>query len=162
MKTLLAKPAGAETWWRRWRAKIDLDAMSEDCVRLLPVLVARNFSWLAEDPARNLILGLAKRAWTRNQLMLRSLAELLASLTRDGLPEPAIAGPAAWALLHHREKSFRPVFFLELLIPRGQALPVAGALVALGWTLAPGQVLPRTQDFDCIEGIWFRNQAGEA
>lgn len=159
IKALLAKPEAAENYWRKWRAETDLDAMSEDCVRLLPVLVARYSSWLAGDPSRNLILGLAKRAWTRNQIILRSLAYLLASLAGAGIRETAIAGPAAWALLHQGEKSFRPVFFLELLISREQVLPAADVLFALGWTLAPRQAVPRPEEFDYFEGIWFRNPA---
>lgn len=158
---LLAEPAAGEAYWRRWRAEVDLDRMSEDCVRLLPVLATRYPAWLAADPAKNLILGLTKRAWTRNQLLLRSLTGLLASLTRAGVREPAIAGPAAWALLYQSEKSFRPVFFFELLIRREEALRTAGALIALGWNLAPSQVLPRPEEFDYTEAIWFRNEAGE-
>jgi hypothetical protein len=161
MKAVLAKPPCAETYWRRWRSQTDLDSMSGDCIRLLPVLVARRSSWLADDPSRHLILGLAKRAWTRNQIILRSFVDLVASLARAGVRQPAIAGPPAWALLHQGEKSFRPISFLELLVSREQALPTAGALVALGWAPAHGQPLPRPVDFDYIEGIWFRNQAGE-
>lgn len=161
LKALLAKADAAEAHWRRWRAQTDLEAMSEDCVRLLPVVAARSPSWLASDPARNLILGLAKRAWTRNQFMLRSLAELMTSLARAGFTEPVIAGPAAWAMRYQTEKSFRPIFFLELLIPRDKLPGTAAALLERDWKLAPGQALPRTEEFDYAEGIWFRNRGGE-
>ena len=161
IRALLARPDAAEAHWRKWRAQTNLDAMSEDCVRLLPVIAARYPSWLASDPSRNLILGLAKRAWTRNQFMLRSLSDLMASLARAGVPEPAIAGPAAWSLLHQAQKSFRPIFFLELLTSREHVSSVAAALDGVGWTLAPGQRLPRSDEFDHVEGIWFRNQTDD-
>jgi hypothetical protein len=86
---------------------------------------------------------------------------VIAALGRAGIPAPAVIGPAASALRDGGGMSVRQISFLELLIPRGQALPAAEALAALGWTLAPGQSLPRLVEFDHIEGIWFRNGAGE-
>jgi len=161
VKALLATPHAAEAYWQKWRREVNPDAMSEDCVRLLPMLTTRYPSWLTDDPARNLMLGLAKRAWTGNQLMMRSVVEAVSSLVRAGIPKPVIAGPAAWALQQQRGQSFRPIFFLELLVSREHVLTAAGALSQLGWVPAPGQVLPREADFDYMEGVWLRNPAGE-
>jgi Uncharacterised nucleotidyltransferase len=161
MAALLAEPSQAESLWRKWRAEIDLDTMSADCIRLLPVLLSRNTSWLSRDQARNIILGICKRAWTGNQLMLRSFVDVLGSLERAGVKQAAAGGPVAWALMHQRWNSFRPVDFLELVVPRDQALRAANELGRLGWRSAPGSATPKVELLDHVAGLWFCRQEGE-
>lgn len=161
VRALLAPPDSAELYWRRWRRETNLDRMSEDCVRLLPMVVARRPSWISDDPAGNMMRGLAKRAWTQNQVRLRSAAFVVDALRQAGIQEPAISGPGAWALLHQQERSFRPLSFLELLVSRQQVIPAADTLAKLGWTLAPGQILPQPEVFDWTDAVWFRNPAGD-
>jgi len=159
---VLAGPYQGEMHWRKWRAETDLDGMSAECVRLLPVLVARSSEWLVDDPAKNRILGICKRAWTQNQLFLSRLRQLIDSLARAGITQLGVAGPAAWALIHQNSKSFRPVGVLELWVPREEAARTVQALESLGWLPAPGCELPEPDGFDYAAGMWFRSEAGEA
>lgn len=158
MQAIMSRPSEAEQCWRRWRAETDLDKMPEDCVRLLPVLVEPSSPWLVDDPAKNLILGILKRAWTRNQIMLRSLAELVTSLRRQGVDEVVVAGPPAWSFLHQR---FRPITYLELVVPRALALQSVSILAQAGWTPLPQSSSPDGDALDYVQGIWLQRESGE-
>jgi hypothetical protein len=162
MKAFLAEPAEAESCWRQWRAETGLEHMSEDCVRLLPVLMSRCSTWLKDDPSRNLILGICKRAWTRNQLLLRPLAELTGALQQCGVQPLFVAGPPAMALMHQESKSFRPIGYLELVVARAHILQAAKSLAVMGWILAPGSEVPVEEAFDYASSVWFRRESGEA
>ena len=160
MQAVLAPPAKAEPYWRRWRAEISLDTMSQDCVRLLPLL-APSSSWLEGDPAKNLIVGLSKRAWARNQIMLRLLAEAVASLKLHGVPAVVVGGPPAWAVIHQSARSFRSVTYLEVLVPRAKAMQAVAVLSKSGWTPLPNSISPEGDALDYVQGIWLNRSSGE-
>lgn len=162
MQAVLAGPSEGEKHWRKWRAETDIDEMSGECMQLLPVLVARSSTWLVDDTARGRILGICKRAWTQNQILLSRLRQLIDSLSRAGIKELAVAGPPAWALLHQNSKSFRPIGFLELSLPREEIAQTVQALAALGWLPAPGSELPEPEGFDYVAEMWFRHEGREA
>ncbi len=160
MQAILSPAGEAEQTWRRWRREVDPDKMSADCVRLLPMLVDSSSSWLAGDPARNLILGICKRAWTRNQIQLRALCELVTALRVGGV-DVSVAGPAAWAILRQAKKSFRPVSFPELLVAREKALQALHILAGSGWVPLPDSVSPEGEALDYVQGIWLQKPSGE-
>jgi hypothetical protein len=124
----------------------------------LPVLVEPSSRWLVDDPGKNLILGIRKRAWTRNQIMLRSLAESIASLQGQGMSEVAVAGPPAWAFLH---RSFRPITYLELVVPRARALQCVSIHAQAGWMALPQSASPEGDALDYVQGIWLQRESGE-
>ncbi len=158
---LLAEPAGTVECWRQWREAVDPDSMSEDCVRLLPVLVTGRTHLLTGDPGRNLFLGICKRAWTRNQLLLRTFVELLTALERAGVTGVAAGGPVAWALWYQNAGSFRPIHYLAMIVSRAAAVAAAQVFYDLGWVPAPGSAVAGTEYLDYVPAVWLRGPQGE-
>jgi hypothetical protein len=132
--------------WRRWRAALDIDAMSWECQQLLPALAASFPRWLEGDASAARIRGIVKMVWSRNQIRLHKAAELHQSLGRASVAPVAIAGPLAWSLLTREEGSIRAIPNLTMIVPRRHVLKAVSALVRDGWVLC-GE-LPRNEGFD--------------
>ena len=152
LKALTAPPAEDEGHWREWRASIRIDELDGDALRMLPLLSERLPQWLADDPARGLILGICKRAWSRNQIQLSRLAAVIALLREARIDPVVITGSAAWSFRH--QPAIRLVEALEILIRREQLRDAAETLARNGWAAA--REIPAGDELDRIEGLWFR------
>ena len=154
-------PAQAREKWVLWREGRDLDHLDPDSVQVLPLLAHRVAEWTADDPAKSIVQGVCKRAWTRNQMTLRRLAHAAAKLRAAGVDRIVLTGPASWSLLHAERKSIRPAGSPEILVARGHALRSARELSADGWRLAPGQPEPAGETLDHRHCVWLEDARGE-
>lgn len=155
LKAILSPPDQAEPHWRAWRAWADLDRLDDKALLMLPLLADRLPQWLSGDPARALLLGIAKRCWTQNQLKLREIEVMLKALDEAGIRRVALTGSAAWAFFHR--PALRPIESIELLIRRDQLARAARVLERLRWT--PARQLPVRDELDRTESVWFDRDA---
>jgi hypothetical protein len=130
---ILPEPARTEAW-RQWRAKLDLDRMSDECLQTLPALAPFLSQWLEADNYAARIHGIVKMAWSRNQIRLHKAAELHKTLHESEIPV-LVSGPLAWSLLAREEGSIRTIPDLTMLIPRQHLFKAVGALTGRGWVL---------------------------
>lgn len=151
LKAIVLPPDQAELHWRAWRASADLDHLDGKTLRMLPLLSRRMPQWLAGDAARGLLLGIARRAWSENQLKLRELAAILQALRESAIERVTLTGSVAWMFLHR--PAIRPAESLEVLIRRDQLVRGAAALERLHWK--PSRELPAADELDRTEGMWF-------
>jgi hypothetical protein len=170
---ILPEPARTEAW-RRWRAELELDAMSYEWVQTLPALAGCLPRWLEADPCAARIQGIVKMAWTRNQVRLHKAVEVREALLRASVSPVAITGPLAWSLLTREAGSIRTIPDLTILIPRQHLFAAVTALVGQGWELRSRQPddatltwssnLAFTQGDQTLHLHWrlFSNSAGDA
>lgn len=149
---ILPEPAAAEAW-HRWRAALDIDALSYESQQLLPALAGRFPQLLEGDESAARFQGIVKMVWSRNQVRLRRSAELCQTLLRAEVTPAVIAGPLAWSLLTREEGAIRFIPQLTLLIPRRHVLAAASALAGDGWKLSDG--LPHGDAFDWSSHVRF-------
>jgi hypothetical protein len=135
---ILPDPPRTEAW-RRWRADLELDALSYECLQTLPALAGDLPRWLEGDPCAARINGIVRMAWTRNQVRLNKAAELHEALLRTSVFPVAITGPLAWSLRPREAGSIRTIPDLTLLIPREYVFRAVAALTGRGWTLRSNQ-----------------------
>jgi len=143
--------------WREWRSRADLARADDRTTALVAWLASRHPDWLDGDPARKTLRGLVRRAWSRNQLALRALAQRAAALREAGVGRVVVAGPAAFALRPGADGALRPVGAPELLVARRNAPRAVAALAGQGLRPLPGEPSPdpdgRVQDARC--GVWL-------
>ena len=151
MKALLLPSGQAEPCWREWRRSADLEHLDAGALLLLPMLAHRLPAWLADDPARGVLLGICRRCWSHNQLKLRQLDHVVRDLREAGIGLIVVSGSAAWMFLYR--PALRPIESLELVIRREHVAKAADALMTVGWT--PAREIATGEDMDRIEGVWF-------
>src|SRR5579871_1875587 len=161
LEAFVLPPAQATDKWRRWRETLDLDRLDAAYFQMLPMMAHRLDAWLTDDPARQVIQGICKRAWTHNQMAFRSLVTIGDVLREAGVAGIVVTGSAAWALLYSENKAIRPIDSLELLVRRGDAALAIEVLHRAGWSLAPGLPRPEGQVFDNLEGVWLHGGPDE-
>jgi hypothetical protein len=135
---ILPEPARTAAW-RRWRADLELDALSYECLQTLPALAGNLARWLEGDPCAARIKGTVKMAWSRNQVRLHKAAELQEALLRMSVSPVAVIGPLAWSLQPREAGSIRTILDLTLLIPREHVFRAVAALTGQGWMLRSNQ-----------------------
>lgn len=141
--------------WRQWREGADIGSLDAESARLLPAIVYGRPKWLADDPARNIIQGLCRRAWTEYQIGLRSLARIVTSLRGAGLSRVVLCGAAAAGAFYAERKSIRPFASPELMIGSDEVNVALGALSSQGWQL------PETGLVDEHCSVWLSQAGGE-
>jgi len=135
---ILPEPARTEAW-QRWRADLDIDTLSCECLQTLPALAPCLPRWLLADPDAPRIQGIVKMAWSRNQIRLQKSIELHQALLRASIQPVVLTGPLAWSLLAREEGAIRTIPDLTMLIPRQQLFHAVAALAAHGWELRSPQ-----------------------
>lgn len=121
--------------WTHWRETADLHALTPDELAALPLLGRRFLPWIEDDPAKPILVGICKQAWSLNQLRMRRLSQAVDLLRGAGL-DPIVIGTAGTVLLSacgKGEGGFLAIPRLELLLRR-EAVPAAVAvLTGAGW-----------------------------
>jgi hypothetical protein len=111
----------AEDAWCSWRTAVNLDLVEPASFHLLPGLAGRIPAWTSDDPSRALLLGICRRAWSQNQLVLKFLTEALETLRAGGIERVAATGPVAWGALYWPERAVRPASIVDLVVEPAQA-----------------------------------------
>lgn len=133
---LLPPSPEAATAFHAWQSTVDLDNLPSTHYVILPLL-ARNLERMEIDhPWLPKLKGIYRRAWYANQLALRPLARLTASLKEAGIP-CLLVGAAALGQSVYPEIALRPVDFLRLLVPQEQVVGAVERLLTVGWQLQP-------------------------
>lgn len=135
---ILPEPARSAAWYR-WRAHLDLDTLSYANLQTLPALATALPQWLEQDPLAPRLHGILKMAWSRNQVLLQTAAELHTTLLQASISPVALIGPLAWSLLAREDGAIRTIPSLTLLIPRHLLFRAVSTLILQGWQLQSPQ-----------------------
>jgi len=151
LEALLWPELRARQAWGRWRSGIEVDKVPHAAQQLFPALSPRFPMWLEGDPAAGIFQGIARMAWSRNQLRIRKAVELMALLEGAGV-RSRVTGPLAWAL-RTPAPAIRPIPYLTLLVARGDVRKAADALADANW--APYPDAPSLQELDWGDRMAF-------
>lgn len=119
--------------WNAWRSRIDLDRIDEESFRHLPLAWHRLRGRAATDATLEIAKGVYRQAWYRNQLLLRSVGEVVDVLADEGITALLLKG-AALAPRYFPALGTRPMGDLDILVPHASAARALGRLIREGWT----------------------------
>jgi hypothetical protein len=158
LKALIQPLPQAGDAWRSWRSSVDLDRLDPASFWMLPSLAARMQEWIVNDPQQDILVGICKRAWSKNQLVSQLGTQATEVLRSAGL-RPAWSGPAAWAQRYWPEGAIRPIEWVDLLLDYEAVGPAMDALSRSGWTVAGRRPNSRAAKFYFSPPIPVRYQS---
>ncbi len=143
--------------WREWRAKADLDTIDRGSARLLPLLWFNLLANGIEDEWMPRFKGIYRHTWFGNQVWMRRVRQVEATLAARGVVPVALKG-LALANGYYENPGLRPMDDLDLLIAPTEVQPAIDALRAAGWAVPldhPELVL------EVVHGIELVSDSGE-
>ena len=142
LRAALCPPNRAVNAWSTWRARVAIEDIDGASFRLLPLLARRLQNIAPEDPIRDVVRGVYRQAWVRNQLLVRDAATLVDALRSAGIGSLVLKG-AALAPYYRNDPGARPMFDVDLLVPSDRVGEAASVLDREGWRCGDGM----TPDF---------------
>ncbi len=126
--------AAAVDAWRAWVRACAFDEMDAASQRLIPLL-GRNLARLGvEHPDAGRMRGIHRYWWSRNQMLLRKLGEIVAALRAAGIDPLALKG-VPLALRYYDDVGLRPMSDVDLLVPTAAADRALAVMEAEGWRI---------------------------
>jgi hypothetical protein len=135
LRAALGVGADALEAWATWRARVDVEKLDRESVRLLPLLY-RNLRRLGVDAAATArYASVYKQTWALNRMLFHAGAGVLAALARQQIDTLVLKG-AALALLHYQDVGARAMEDVDVLIAPARRREAQAVLVAHGFRAA--------------------------
>jgi len=126
---------GAQAW-HALRPRLDLDTMSHDAAKLLPLAHRTLVALGIDDPELARMKGLHRHHWYKNQRLLQQVSPALAALAEADIPTMALKG-VPLGLTYYEDLGVRPMADLDLLVPFTRDRVAVGIIVHLGFAGDP-------------------------
>jgi hypothetical protein len=143
--------------WREWRATADLDTIDRGSARLLPLLWFNLLANGIDDPWMPRFKGIYRHTWFGNQVWMRRVRHIEATLATQGVSPIALKG-LALANAYYENPGLRPMDDLDLLIAPDEVARALDVLRAADWH-APFDHAERVLEF--VHGVELVSPAGE-
>ncbi|MFM8863083.1 MAG: nucleotidyltransferase family protein [Acidimicrobiia bacterium] len=129
--------------WAAWRSAVDFDEIDGTASRLLPILARRTDVIDPDDPVTGRVRGLYRRAWVANERSFAAADAACAALVAAGihvlhveaLPLATMSG----------DTGVRPLWDVDVCVPRRSVRAALAELGRLGWTSNPRGARARWQ-----------------
>ncbi len=146
--------AAWESWSKNWKIEEYLDNGS---FRLLPLLYRNLVGLKVKSPLMQVLKGIYKQAWYRNQNLFKD-TEIVLNLLRGEGAEVILLKGTALTLAYYRDMGVRPMSDLDVMVPREKAPEVIALLEANGWQAE----FPHYLEYNLKYGrsMMFRNAEG--
>lgn len=119
--------------WERWISQVDLNALDQGSLRLIPLL-GRNLSRLkVEHPQMKKLKGTHRHCWFSNQTLFFEMAGVVRTFQEAGIPVMILKG-VALALLFYKDCGARRMEDFDILIPYERAADGLAIMRGYGWT----------------------------
>jgi hypothetical protein len=133
LRAALLKGEPALQAWQGWKARVNLEGkLDVGSYRLLPLLYHNLQSLGVDDPIVSKFKGIYRKAWYQNQMLFRTVADVLRLLHADGI-ETVILKGAALTLLYYKEYGLRPMNDFDVLVPTSKRRAAIDSLTQAGW-----------------------------
>ena len=145
LRAALREREAALNAWDEWQAHNDINALDHASFFILPQLFLNLRRLDVQHPGMEMLRGIYRYAWCKNQKATRSFVEVLRLFEQSGIETILLKG-APLVLFHYRDLGARLMNDVDLLI-READLPAATALLRDSqWNptkpLPPGDFLP--------------------
>jgi hypothetical protein len=134
LKAALFSGETALNSWEKWITLTDFNKIDSDSYRLLPLAVHNLEEKGMNDPFLDRFRGLKKKTWFKNQILFKSLRDILISFHSHGIKTIVLKG-SALIPLYFNDLSIRPQNDVDILIPTDSVLLAVSALEDLGWKI---------------------------
>jgi hypothetical protein len=136
LRAALLDGQDVERAWRQVRPGLDLDSLTTESTRLLP-LAWRNLTRLGiDDPLMPRLKGLYRSAWVRNHVLFQELSNVLEAFGTASIDSILLKG-AALVDRYYKDVGVRPMVDIDLLVRPSDSHPAMALLEGRGWVHPP-------------------------
>ena len=133
LKAALLSDDDAASAWKKWDARVDIEAIDPGSFRLLPLLY-HNIAPLGLRPRYlDRIKGCYRMSWTNNMMHMHQLKAILRAFATADIPAFLTKG-IALVLDYYEHPGLRPMEDIDLLVPKKWCGPAWDTLSSLGYT----------------------------
>ena len=138
LQAALLKDQRAAAAWQPLRSQLDLNRLTLDEHRLLPLLYRNLSSMGVRDERLVQLKGIYLHSWSRNVLILKVMARVLRQLQAAGIPTLALKG-AALIATYYEDPGVRPMSDFDVLVPVSARALALDVLERDGWIEPDGR-----------------------
>jgi len=120
--------------WKRWTGLIDVHRIDQASCRLLPLAVHNLEKEGIKDPFLTRFRGLKKKTWYKNQILFKTLKDVLLLFHKNRIRTMVIKG-AALIPLYFKDLSIRPQNDVDILIRPEWVSSASRILKKSGWDI---------------------------
>ncbi len=120
--------------WQKWKKSVDLDDIEEASFRLVPLAYENLKQLHVSELELGKLRGISRYHWCKNQLLLKSMADLLRLLEKNGVTTLVLKG-GALVYSHYASPALRPMSDIDIMVPREQLRRAIDIMIDNGWTL---------------------------
>lgn len=132
LRAALLQGKEATDAWDAWKATVNIAQIDQGSYRLLPILYKNLRDHGIEDPWADILKGVYRSTWYKNQILFRHMVHLLQSFHRAGIPTMILKGAALMVQYYH-DVGLRPMDDFDILVHTDQATEAIDLLMGLGW-----------------------------
>ncbi|MEM6287587.1 MAG: nucleotidyltransferase family protein [Bacteroidota bacterium] len=147
--SLLDRPE-AEAAWEAWLATNDIEDVDMPTYFIFPTLYHNLQRVGLQSAVVTKLSGVYRFTWAKNEVALRSLAEVVRVLDAEAIPTVALKG-AALLRRHYRDPGARMMNDVDVLVRDGDAIRALTALQEAGWT--PETPIPDARHLPFLHAI---------
>jgi hypothetical protein len=131
--------------WGQWRREVDIEALDQASIEMLPLLASNLKRLGVADPALDRLAGTTRQSWYRNQLLVDAAADATRRLGETGIGTMLVGG-AAVTIMAYPDIGLRHLGRVGLAVRGTTATRAAAHLVIAGWTAGSpdGDLVPIT------------------
>ncbi len=137
LRAVFMTGAAAREAWEEWRALVPLADVDGPSQRLLPMLARRADRMATPDPEWQLIKGIYRHAWVKNQLLVRDAAAVVDALHAQQVPAIVLKGAAMMRYLGG-DWGARPMYDVDILVRARDLDAAIAVLTGAGWVPQSG------------------------
>ena len=120
--------------WKAWQKAVDLNNIDHESQMLLPLLYRNLSSFGIIDPEMKIYLGVQRKTWAKNHLVLHELWGILQKFQDAGIKTMLLKG-SAMITLYYKDFGLRPMRDVDILVPTEKAMESMQIFLNLGWEI---------------------------
>ena len=136
LRAALLEGGESERSWQAVRPTLDIDRLDAGAARLLPLVYLKLVERGSDDPLLPRMKGLYRYLWSRNQLNIDAVADMLRTLHRNGI-ETLLLGSTALIHRYYSQQGTRLLDEPAVLVRLDHRTAALAALDRAGWHVAP-------------------------
>lgn len=143
--------------WNKWTNLVDFNTIDQASYRLLPLAVHNLEKEGINDSFLKKFRGLKKKTWFKNQILFKTLKDVLISFHAHNIKTMVLKG-AALIPLYFEDMSIRPLNDVDILIPQESVLLASKILISSGWRIKVSPKKGIKKEFlNVRDSICFKN-----
>ena len=118
--------------FQNWRKQVDLDDIESASFRLIPLLYENLQKHAVHQIELGKLKGISRYHWCKNQILLKSMTDLLRLLSYNEVDTLVLKG-GALIYGYYKRPALRPMSDVDIMVPKRSLKKTVSVMLANGW-----------------------------